>query len=1234
MRCADQGAVLATVLLTAILCGPVTAGLFDWGWREDFEDVGRWKAEVSWLSNADVDATLETTEGIAHFVVPTPGRGMKWRCHLRPVTHADTPFLIVTYRARGLRTDFGEYFIYVDDEGKREARPLLLRHLVPDNQWHTVAVNLSSVVQGESFRAMAIQVQAAKGAGAELWVKDIWLAESVPAGVEEINAVARSPVRPDVYLPLNGEAATRWTARTGWLSNATTDSAVAKAGRADRLCVSQAGRGMKWSWFFEDEVVLTGHRFLSMRYRATRSVPRSDYALCILAEANADGRDYAPAIMPNDLRHDGRWHTVTVPIDDLARRFPRIRGVAAQVQAGANDASLEITSIGFLSAVPMVPAADLLGDVGTARRMAGFQAIALAGQGRVPLQDALEAMRVADWSAREDVALSDIPFVLPGADAVLPGTGLVERAAATVSVGRTCSQIFLLTLAALRGGEEEVYRREGRLTEIREVDRFRISLRYTDGTTEGCFPWNVTQETFALSDGAQVLCVFADPTRTVDRLTLTDNSDGAGYVVVAVTCRAGPRVIKDPDDTWLGLAVRPLKPARDESLVRRTGDVLRIMTPLATCNLSLTPFPRIRELRNDAVGDELFGPDHAAAYLYTPRANGAAIAPRSFRLAECRTNGDRAVLTYAAEAPIGVRFQLDVSVTDTGEMALGGRLTNASASPLELALDGPSVGPVRLGNELTETCYLYPGAGCSIGSRPVVRRDRFGGRFPLQFMAGFNPVTNSGLYLRTEGQREMRDYALSKDDNGLTFGIAYPRAAVVPPGGEFATVRTIVGFSNGDWHAAFDAYTRWLQTWYRPSSKRKQWFREVFNFRQRFLHSYDPLYDPATGTYRLERALSEADTHFGGIEYLHLFDWGNVPRIGRVYGRIGDHSPFDEYLSGGVKAFRRAIQGVQDAGVPVGLYIEGYLLQEKGRLGQAHGREWQIVTQRGDPLYWQDSTEMMVCSGIPDWQNVQAETYAARVRELGVDGMYLDQFGFANSGKDCWSQTHGHPRPSYTVESEFELSRQVRDGIDASKPDVALYSEETPCDVNSQNQDGSFTYHMRHCRGTRPWVPLHMPRFAIPSFKTFEILVCDRPMGGWTEGVKWTFFNGEGIWLEGRADEWFRPETLAAIRKCHAILRAHRDAFTSDRPRPLVPTLAPGIFANCFPIEGKVVYTLYNARHRTYRGPALSIMARKGVRCRDLWRGSETTPRAGKEKRLELEVGLQARDVGALMVTW
>jgi hypothetical protein len=175
---------------------------------------------------------------------------------------------------------------------------------------------------------------------------------------------------------------------------------------------------------------------------------------------------------------------------------------------------------------------------------------------------------------------------------------------------------------------------------------------------------------------------------------------------------------------------------------------------------------------------------------------------------------------------------------------------------------------------------------------------------------------------------------------------------------------------------------------------------------------------------------------------------------------------------------------------------------------------------------------------------------------------------------------------------------------------------------------------MNHCRWSRPLAPLQPLRFAIPSFKTFEILVCDHPMGSWAEGVKWTFFNGEGIWLEGPARTWFAPATLATIRQCHALLRAHRDAFTTDAPVPLQPTLTSGVLANLFPVAGKTVMTLYNARHRTCTAlvPVPEVMRLAGARTLDAWNNTALTPRPGPDgKTMTVAVPLGPRDVGCIV---
>ena len=59
--------------------------------------------------------------------------------------------------------------------------------------------------------------------------------------------------------------------------------------------------------------------------------------------------------------------------------------------------------------------------------------------------------------------------------------------------------------------------------------------------------------------------------------------------------------------------------------------------------------------------------------------------------------------------------------------------------------------------------------------------------------------------------------------------------------------------------------------------------------------------------------------------------------------------------------------------------------------------------------------------------------------------------------------------------------------------------------------------------------------------------------------MKWIFFNGEAIRLEGPAAEWFEPETREAIRRCYAILHEHREGvrwFDAWHGRPVTPKRA------------------------------------------------------------------------------
>jgi len=118
---------------------------------------------------------------------------------------------------------------------------------------------------------------------------------------------------------------------------------------------------------------------------------------------------------------------------------------------------------------------------------------------------------------------------------------------------------------------------------------------------------------------------------------------------------------------------------------------------------------------------------------------------------------------------------------------------------------------------------------------------------------------------------------------------------------------------RGNWHAALAAYRRWVGTWYKPAAPRKKWFREAFNFRQVFLHPNLGLeygaFDPKTGEFRLAKMVADDAAAFGGVDFVHIFDWSQTP----AHGRVGRYDPW-KYL-GGARRFRGEIARVKVMGI-------------------------------------------------------------------------------------------------------------------------------------------------------------------------------------------------------------------------------------------------------------------------------------------------------------------------------
>ena len=404
---------------------------------------------------------------------------------------------------------------------------------------------------------------------------------------------------------------------------------------------------------------------------------------------------------------------------------------------------------------------------------------------------------------------------------------------------------------------------------------------------------------------------------------------------------------------------------------------------------------------------------------------------------------------------------------------------------------------------------------------------------------------------------------------------------------------------------------------------RKQWFREVFAFGPGSPTSRmsDPLV-ARTDFVAKAQALRAA---IGACDYMHLFGWAKTDK----YGHWGDYDHYDAV--GGIKHFVSQVQRCQKTGIPVGLYLDGYLVATKSQKPTQDQRQrWAVRREDGKMLYHDSYDAHSMCPYVPQWRDYLAAVYGRVAQEVQPDGMYLDELGKTMVRRTCWSSDHGHPVPMGMSPGERLLIKQIRAALPAR---IATYCEYVPADVAGQFIDGGFGHVPLdgHRNGYDRVAPhyVNLQRFAFPDFKTFQLIYyVPQKNGNWFL-LKYPFFNGDGYYLTEsclQSDEQAR----AFYRNVFRVQHAHADAFTSEDVEPLVPTLVPNLFANRFAARQKTVWTLFNANHRTLCGTLLVVPHRQGTKYVDAWRQCEV-PAKIKDGQALLEFDIGPRAVGCIV---
>ncbi|HNY42785.1 MAG TPA: DUF6259 domain-containing protein, partial [Bryobacteraceae bacterium] len=526
-------------------------------------------------------------------------------------------------------------------------------------------------------------------------------------------------------------------------------------------------------------------------------------------------------------------------------------------------------------------------------------------------------------------------------------------------------------------------------------------------------------------------------------------------------------------------------------------------------------------------------------------------------------------MTASAEA---VRADLRVTPAPGGR-TLSLMLTNVSGEPQSFKLDFPSI-EVRPSEDPNDIYYVFPRQGAVISNAPQTIEAAYSGTFPLQFVDVFAPAANRGASVvvkDTSGRG--KQFRLRKNTERVEVEVEY--TVRLAPGETFQAPEAQIVQHGGDWREGFAAYRAWLKTWYKPVGPRPQWVRSAFWARRDYpVGGTGKLFDVRGNQYTFEELLRDGEA-FGGIDFIDISGWA----MSNTVGRVGDY-PIE---LGGADSLRRNIAAGEKAGVPTGLYFEGYLIDRNSRVGREFGDQWQIVDEKGQKRWWSGgSPELFACPYAAAWQQYLAGRTAAVAREVGAAAVYLDEYGFGR--QRCYSTGHGHPPGIETLPGEIAMSKSVRQALDAAgMRRTILYLEETPPDAVAPYYDAAFSYNFPFADRRLSPLKLNLWRFAFPDIRLWDMVsIGVDPRELPAEDFRLSLWHGNGLWLKGHSGTWYGEDLLPVIRRSHALLKQHAEAFAGVAD-PLIDSPHPSVFINRFRGGEETVYTLFNASYRTVR---------------------------------------------------
>lgn len=708
-------------------------------------------------------------------------------------------------------------------------------------------------------------------------------------------------------------------------------------------------------------------------------------------------------------------------------------------------------------------------------------------------------------------------------------------------------------------------------------------------------------------------------------------------------------------------------PARRAPELRMDETSATFANAFYTARISWKDGLRLDRLENTVAGLSCLAPKEWSE-LFTIAGKGKLIRGSDFKVTATQVEqpaGEKTLRIQAEAAGWGVA--ISVRADSSPELKLNLEVENTGGGDRTAAVFWPHFSGLQVGGNAADNYYLFPWKGGWCQNQPAQLGAVYGQATGfLQLFSVFNPSAGGAVYTYLKDETGVIKSAVLKkiDEPGMdvpSYLPMWPEAKPEPgvmsdmvgtqvalrnlpqafkAGGRQRFPEVILAVSPGDWRQAFQSYAKWAHSWMKDPEI-PTWYKGIFQT----LAVHD-----SGGNVGFEHGWLRngqwalADQAQPEQQLLEVVYWWNHPRsdgvdaprsgpIGWYKHTIGDWDHWQEL--GGLERLRQEIKDAHAKGVRVNLYNTPRFVWKFSAVRKAHP-EWLLHTADGkvsdewsavaDGVHLRYDDMCYACAG---WQDYAAEAAAKVVRETGCDGIFMDTM---NDARFCYNPAHQHP--SSPAASAEAMLKKYRRAIKAANPQAVMTAEDVCAERFIQYMDGCL---IKTFDGTQPLYTthdlytLHFARFYFPEIKYQEW------GSNYADGARRAFFNGVAYMrgeLAGCKDPFtgktLTPQDqLAYLNHTSAIMRENADAFAGLHPEPLVPTKQSKVYANKFPGNKQIVWTLYNRSGKELDDDIIAVPHLAGATYLNLMTGKKILPQV-KGETATLRFGMGYGEVVAI----